>query len=111
MHERYQHMTFREELPMTVKIIIYSAKDNAKTRKRLKTGKLYAAKDANRTLNKQLEKALIRKENPRQKLAEYRSQIETNVIVFTAKRRQEDSKKLTLQRSNSHQQTSIATFI
>ncbi|WP_140187399.1 hypothetical protein [Providencia stuartii] len=90
---------------MTVKIIIYSAKDNAKTRKRLKTGKLYAAKDANRALNKQLEKALIRKENPRQKLAEYRSQIETNARIFTAKRQQEDRKKLT------HQQTSIATFI
>lgn len=111
MHERYQYMTFREELPMTVKIIIYSAKDNAKTRKRLKTGKLYAAKDANRALNKQLEKALIRKENPRQKLAEFRSQIETNARVFVAKRKQEERKRLSLQRANVRQLTSSSAFI
>lgn len=95
---------------MTVKIIIYSAKDNAKTRKRLKTGELYTAKDANRALNKQLEKALIRKENPHQKLAEFRSQIETNARVFVAKRKQEERKRLSLQRASTNKLTSSQPF-
>lgn len=111
MRERYQHMTLREELPMAAKIIIYVAKNNAKTRKRQKTGKLYAAKDANRALNKQLEKAFLTKENPRQKLVEFRSQIEANAIIYTAQRKKEERKNLSAQRFNSHQLISSYSLI
>ncbi|WP_323085401.1 hypothetical protein [Providencia alcalifaciens] len=96
---------------MPTKIIIYAAKDNSKNRKRKKIGELYAAKDANRALNKQLEKALLKKDNPRQKLAEFRSQIETNARVFTAKRKRNQHKTLSIQRSKAIQQTSSAAFI
>lgn len=87
---------------MATIIIIIHATNNAKFRKRIKTGRHYLKKDINKILNKELEKALLRLDNPRQKLVEFREQIETNTRIFASKQKYQNSKKLNIHYSKHY---------